>query len=347
MTKFASIFERGYEAIEHEDLAALDAALAALVDGGVDEADVRVRYLEFMRTVLDEEAEAEVDVDDLLAAGVDLLEDAVELDDPELATAIVVHVVELIADFGEIDEVELALRKLLEREDLSAEADGEARLIQAQVLLEYQEDPDEALAVLDDADPSFHEDSGYVTLRAAVLLDLDREDEAIELLRAAIAREDDTELRYQLGMVLREAGEDQASVEELLIVRERDLVERELDPDRPLPDEESADLRRQLEDVLDTLPEPVLERVAAAAIRVERWPTVAAVREGCDPRAPLVFEGEAASDDDPGRIDALVIYRDALVAVLELDEDIPDMLAFALVEEVARFLDTELFTGMP
>jgi tetratricopeptide (TPR) repeat protein len=344
-TKLPNIFARGYAALEAEDLEGVQAAMAAAVEVGVDEDDPRLRYLEFMSGWLDEGTE-EDELDALFAGTSDLLDSAGRLPDSTEAARIVLDIADILIELGDIDEAEHALRSLTEREDLDPHAGGEARLLRAQVLLDYHEDPEEALALLDEVDPSLHQDSGYIGLRAAVLLEVDRESDAIELLEREIARTDDTELRYQLGMVQRGAGRQAASAEQLLVVRERDLASHEIDLDARIPVEEAADLRRQLEDVLETLPESVLNLVATASIRVERWPSEAHVRAGCDPRTALAFEGRPSTDDDEGHVDALVIFRDSIVAQIEVDEQIIDVLALSLVDESDRFFDLELFPGV-
>lgn len=344
-TKLANIIARGYAALEAEDLESVRAAMAAAVEVGVEEDDPRLRYLEFMSGWLDENI-SEEELDELFAGTGDLLDSAGRLPDSTEAARIVLDVADILIELGDIDEAEHALRSLTERDDLEPHAGGEARLLRAQVLLDHHEDPQEALTLLDEIHPSLHEDGGYIGLRAAVLLEVDRESDAIELLEREIARTDDTELRYQLGMVLRGAGRQEASVEQLLIVRERDLAAHEIDLEASVSAEEAADLRRQLEDVLDTLPEPVLNLVATASIRVERWVSEDHVRAGCDPRTALAFEGRPAAEDDEGHVDALVIFRDAIVAQIEVDDQIIDVLALSLVDESDRFFDLELFPGV-
>lgn len=340
----ASIFARAYEALENEDFDGVLGAMAEAVEAGVGEDDPRYRYLRFMTEWLDEEA-TEEQLEGLFEGSSDLLDAAAELSDVAEAARITLDLADVLAQYGELDDVEHALRTLSERKGLSPEADGEARMMRAQIQLETNEDPEEALEILDGAHPSLHEDPNYVGLRAAVLSDLDRSDEAIELLSAALERSDDTELRYQLGLTLRRADRSKDAVEQLLEVRRRDLVEHGVNPDESVPTEEVEDLRRRMEDVLDTLPDPVMARVAAATIRVERWASEDAVRKGADPRTTVAFEGQPISDDSEGQVDALVIHRDAIVAHIDDDEQIADALAYGLVEEFDRFFDLELIPG--
>jgi tetratricopeptide (TPR) repeat protein len=343
MTKLVNIFERAYAALEAEDIDGVQAAMAAAVDAGADEEDPRLRYLLFMTGWLDEDL-SETELEELFVSINGLLEAAVTLEDPSEAARVALDIADILISVGEIDEAEHALRALSERADLSPESDSEARLLRAQVLLDHQEDPEEALAVLEGVHPSLHEDLGYVSLRAAVLVDLDRFSEGVELLKQALARDDDTELRYQLGTILREADQPGA-LEHLLMVRERDLAAHEVDLADPVPADEAEDLRRHLEDVLETLPDPVLNRVASAAIRVERWVNEAAVRDGCDPRTALVFEGKPATDGGDGQVDAVVLFRDAIIALIEEDDAIIDAITLSLVEEFDRFFDLELIPG--
>ena len=345
MTTLANIFGRAYAALEAEDIDGVQAAMAAAVEAGADVEDVRLRYLHFMTGWLDEEA-SESELEELFADTSSLLEDGVKLEDPSEAARVTLDIADILISLGDVDEAEHALRTLCDRGDLSAEAGSEARLLHAQVLLDHQEDPEEALAVLDGVHPSLHEDSGYVSLRAAVLVDLDRVSEGVALLEQALERDDDTELRYQLGIILREAEQHEAALEHLLVVRERDLATHQVDLEDPVPADEAEDLRRHLEDVLDTLPEPVINRLAAAAIRVERWVSKDAVGDGCDPRTALVFEGRPATDDDDGQVEALVLFRDAIIALIDDDDAIIDVIALSLVEEFDRFFDLELIPGM-
>jgi tetratricopeptide (TPR) repeat protein len=344
-TKLSNILARGYAALEAEDLDGVRAAMAAAIDVGVDEDDPRLRYLEFMSIWLDETSPEE-ELEAVFAGAGDLLDQAGRLPNTAEAARIVLDIADILIDMGDVDEAEHALRSLTERADLEPRAAGEAKLLRAQVLLDAHEDAEEALVLLDEIDPTLHEDGGYLSLRAAVLLELDRDAEAIELLEREVARSGDVELRYQLGMVLRGAGRRDEAIEQLLVVREQDIATHDVDVDARIPPDEVSDLRRQLEDVLDTLPEPVLNRLATASIRVERWPSEEAVRAGCEPRTALAFEGQPAGEDTEGHVDAIVIYRDSIVSQIDVDDQIIDLLALSLVDESDRFFDLELFPGV-
>jgi len=346
-TTLSSIFARGYEALEAEDLDGVRAAMDKAHTAGVADDDARYGYLRFMSAWLDESSSQD-ELEQLFADAGEVIEAALKLEDGAEAARIGLDLADLLAQAGEFDDAEHALRALSERDDVAPESRGAAALLRASILLDHHEDPEEALAILDAAPASLKTEPGFLSLRAATLLDLDRGDEAIGLLETAIAGNDDIELRYQLGVALRETGREDDGLVHLLEVRRRDLANYEVDASAPVDDDEVEDLRRRVEDVLDTLPDPVIAKVASATIRVERWPSEAAIRAGADPRTPISFEGKHADadTDEEGQVDTLIVYRDAIVAQIDDDEEILDIVAMGLVEEFDRFFDLELIPGM-
>lgn len=345
MTNPDSLFARAHEALERDDLDGVRAALKQILAAGVDQDDPRARHLSFMIAWLDEST-GDDELEQLVADAGELLEAALALPDPHEAARIVIDISDALTQIGEFDDAEHALRALSEREGISDEARGGACLMRAQMLLEHHEDPEEALAILDTAPALLRQDPGYLILRAASLLDGGRGDEAIALLRDAIAQSDEIELHYQLALALREAGRDSEAIEHLLEVRRRDIADYGVSVDEPMPADEVEDLRRRVEDVLDTLPDPVMARVASAPIRVERWASEDAIRAGVDPRSALVFTGQPGDDGAEGRVEAIVVYRDALVAQIDDDDEIPEVITMGLVEEFHRFFALELIPGM-
>ena len=346
MTKLEGIYAQGFEALEAGELTGVTASIEAAREAGANTGDARIAYLEFMSVWLDESADEER-MDTAFSTAEDILEQGVTLQPPDHAARVVLDIADIMLAFGSVDEAEHALRVLSERTDLSPEAGAEARLLRAQILLDHHEDAEEALVQLDEVDPSLHADTGYISVRAAVLGDLDRLDEAMSLLEQAVAADEtDTELHYQLGVMMRAAERFEDALVHLLTVRRQDLITYEVDEAAAVPPDEAQDLQRRLEDVLDTLPDPVIKRLGSAAIRVERWASEAAVKAGCDPRTSLCFEGQPDSDtEDDGHVDAVVIYRDAIIAQIEEDDEIIDALAVGLVEEFDRFFDLELIPG--
>jgi thioredoxin-like negative regulator of GroEL len=344
-TDVSSIFAQAYAALESENLDGVRAAMDQAVDAGADNDDVRLGYLRFMSAWLDEES-TEERLEELFSTTSALLEGALALSNGAEAARITLDLSDLLAQAGEFDDAEHALRSLSERDDVGPESRGAACLLRATILLDHHEDPDEALAILETVPVELREDPGYLSLHAATLLDLDRPDQAVELLEAALDKTDDVEIRYQLGVALRDVGRGEESTKHLLEVRRRDLANYEVDPSVAVDDDEVEDLRRRVEDVLDTLPDPVIAKVASAPIRVERWASEDAVRGGTDPRAPVGFIGQVGDDDSESSIEALVVYRDAIVAQIDDDDEIADVIALGLVEEFDRFFDLELIPGM-
>ncbi|WP_086001847.1 tetratricopeptide repeat protein [Plesiocystis pacifica] len=255
---------------------------------------------------------------------------------------------ELYADMMNFDDAEDVLRTALEREDLelNKEDRAEVLLLLAQTRLAHLDaDPEEALELLDQIDPSLHTDPAWVSVRAAALAGLGRAEEGEGLLAGAVERETDpeagAELLYQLGLAQRATGKVDAAVESWLALRRRDLAQLEVDADAELEADERDDLQRQLEDVLESLPDPVLKLVATAPIRVERWVSEAMIRGGYDPRSAVIFEGRPSTDDAAAELQGIVLFRDMIVAEIDSDEEIADAIVESLVNELDRFFDIE------
>jgi tetratricopeptide (TPR) repeat protein len=328
----AAIFEKAFAALEEGESEKASAGLEAAKRAGVAVDDPRYLHLQGLI------AWAEGDIDEAAM----LLEQAVDAgpEDPR----IYLDAGELLADLDELDGAESVFRRLLERDDLSVETRAEALMLLAQVRLDHMDsDPEEALELLDEVDASLQNDPGYVSLRAAALLNKGDVDPALALLEQAIAREDDVELRYQLGLACRAHGREEQGVAALLAVRAHDLREAGGDSTLPIPSDEIEDLRRRTEDVIDTLPDPILGLVASASIRVQRWIDEAHVRAGVDPRSAIAFEGTPASAEGAGdgELLGIVVFRDVLVDQIDDDDDIADALALGLLEELTRFFKLE------
>ncbi|NJK32883.1 MAG: hypothetical protein HC927_11015, partial [Deltaproteobacteria bacterium] len=114
------------------------------------------------------------------------------------------------------------------------------------------------------------------------------------------------------------------------------------DPSASIPADEVEDLRRRLEDVIDTLPDPVLARIASAPIHVQRWVSEDHVRQGVDPRSAIAFEGRPAqAEGGEAELTAIVVFRDVLIEQIDDDDEISDLLAIGILEELARFFKIE------
>lgn len=331
-TDVAAIFEQAFAALEDGEIEQATASLEEALKAGIMADDARYLHLQGLI------AWAEGDVDDAAM----YLEQAVDAapDDPR----IYLDAGELLADLDELDAAEDVFRRLLARDDLSIETTGEALMLLAQVRIDhFDSDPDEAIELLDKVDPSLQQEPGYISLRASALLNKGDADQGIALLEQAIATADDVELRYQLGLACRAHGREEQGTAELLRVREHDLRESGGDSTLPIPADEVEDLRRRTEDVIDTLPDPILALVASASIRVQRWIEEEHVRAGVDPRSAVAFEGTPASKEDAGdgELLGIVVFRDVLVDQIDDDDDIADALALGVLEELTRFFKLE------
>ena len=328
----AAIFEQAFAALEDGETEQATASLEAVKKAGVAIDDPRYLHLQGLI------AWAEGEVDDAAM----LLEQAVDAGPSD--SRIYLDAGELLADLDELDAAEGVFRRLLAREDLAVETRGEALMLLAQVRLDhFDSDPEEALELLDQVDATLQQEPSYISLRSAALLHKGDVDQAIALLEQALEREDDVEIRYQLGLACRGHGREEQGTAALLLVREHDLRESGGDSTTPIPNDEIEDLRRRTEDVIDTLPDPILTLVAAGPIRVQRWIDEVHVRAGVDPRSAVAFEGTPTSKEDSGDgvLSGIVVFRDVLVDQIDDDDDIADALALGLLEELSRFFKLE------
>jgi tetratricopeptide (TPR) repeat protein len=250
----------------------------------------------------------------------------------------------LMAAGESIDEAEAAVAMALKLESITEQERNEAFLLLAQIRLNA-EDPDEALEHLEKISPDLHGHGAFLATKAAVMDALERFDEAAEALKAAIAQEPgEPDFHYHLGIVLEHSGRSEEAVEAMLKVLELDLAaDRELGDmvGGPPSFAEIQQLRGALEDVFEGLPDPLLRLVANAPITVQDRATADQVRAGMDPRATIAFLGTPkqsdADDDDSAQLDGIVVMRDLLVTSIEDDEDIPEALIEALVDELRGF----------
>lgn len=327
-----AIFERAFAALEAGDTDKAEASLEAAKRAGVAESDPRYMHIEALICL------ANGDIED----AAELLQQAVAAKPDDLR--IYLDAGELLADLDELDEAEAIFRDLLARDDLGPETRTECTMLLAQIRLDHLDsDPDEALELLEQVPAEHRNDPGYVSLRAATLLAMGQIEAGIAALEAALAKADDVELRYQLGLALRAQGREEQALRELLAVRANDMREAKSTGKGKVPSEEVEDLRRRVEDVLDTLPDPILPLVASAPIDAKRWIGEDHVAAGVDPRSVIAFEGKPAAKegDEDARLDAIIVFRDMIVDQIDDDEDIADALALGLLEELTRFFKLE------
>lgn len=254
------------------------------------------------------------------------------------SAAVYLDCAELELELGELDEAEAALRVMLELPDLPPVEADEGRVLLAQVR-RLEDDPEAALALLEQVRSEVREHPYFHSARATVLLELDRADEALAALDLAIRREpDDADLHWELGLCAAAAGDEARARAAMLRTWELDLAEREPAPADPAAE---AQLRSALEEVLEDLPETLLQLVAGVPISVQGAATRAQVQAGADPRNALVFEGRAASEDTDGSLERIVVCRDVLLDQVDDDEDLPDAFFQGLMVELRRFFRLE------
>lgn len=247
---------------------------------------------------------------------------------------------ECLFSIDELEEAEAQTRAVLELDDVSGEVHDEARLLLAQLRL-ADDDPEEALEVLDAVDPSRKEHAAFLSTRGTVLVADERFDEAIVDLKKALESEPtDPDLHYQLALALEQAGDITTSRESMVRVLELEVEEWQAlhgDTVAPLEDVEAQELRSQLEDAMEELPEPILKLVASVPIHVQTRATTEQVRAGVNPRSIVGFLGTPKTDDAEADLQGLVIMRDLLLSTVEDEDEVEGELFYALAEEIQVF----------
>lgn len=253
----------------------------------------------------------------------------------------------LLSHDQDLDEAEAAARAVLRLENVDTDSLDQARLLLAQIRLS-DDDPDEALELLEAISPERKSDAAYLSIHGFVLMNSGRTQEAAESLRGAVeADPEDPDVHYWYGQALEVLGDDAGARAEMLKVLELDA--RDLEDHEPISEELAEDLRGQFEALLEDIPDQVLKLVATAPITVQPRPTAEQVKVGADPRALVSFLGQPRTDDAEARLDGIALMRDFLLDEIEGDEDIPDLLMAGLVEELRRFFrleGLEVATGM-
>lgn len=250
---------------------------------------------------------------------------------------------ELMLSAGlDLDVAEASLRVIVAREGLAEARADQAKILLAQVCMEQVDaDPDEAIELLDAVSEATKMDVYWVSIKAAVLLDLERSDEAIKLLESTSSDPEaakNPEVHYQLGICYALAGRGEQAVEAMTRVMEIDTEEDEYDP---MEADESRGLRACLEEVLEGIPDPLLKRIASAPIEVQTRPTPEQIAGGVDPRAFVGFDGDAGEQ----KLRAVVVMRNPLLDEIEDEEQLPEALISGLIDEFRRFFGVEELAG--
>ncbi len=237
----------------------------------------------------------------------------------------------------DLADAEAAARRVLGLPDASSANKDQARLLLSQIRL-AEEDAEEALEILDEISDERKQDAVYLSTRGLVLLNANRTDEAIAELERAIAVDaEDADVFHWLAQAYETTGNSAKAREAMLQVFKLDSAEEQDHDHEPLTPEIEEDLRSQYEDMLEDLPPQVLSRMANAAITVQVAPTEAQVRAGADPRCPVAFLGQAETPTTPGKLEQVVIMRDLLLHEIDEDDDIPEVLIMATIDELRRF----------
>lgn len=332
----------------------LEEGLTAVNDGDVDSAKKALSVVETKLgadhpRVLHLRGSIAWAVGDLDAAQVDLsravlaspTDPEVCLDSAELA----------LREFHDLDAAERTISDLLRSPGLAAEAEDEANFMMARSLSSRDDDKslEQAIAHLDAISSENKGEPACCTLKAEVLLDLERASEAVAVLEAAVEQEsEDPDLYYLLNIALREAGQDEKAKDHALRAYALDC--ESMGPVQEVSDIERQELRADLEELFEDLPEKLLRRVANAPIDVQARLSEEQVQAGADPRAVVLFQGQCASqnaqsleEESDAELEKIVIVRDMLMYGVEGDdpEELGDMLLASLAAEIQRFFGLE------
>ena len=242
----------------------------------------------------------------------------------------------LMGDDGLAEE---QVRAALALPELDASSEGDARVLLSRIRLE-DDDPDEALEVLEGVPEALKEQALYLSALADVLVELQRTDEALDLLARAVAAEPgDPDYHYQRGLTQQATGDLEGGTASMVRVLQ---LETELRGTSSAPTfQEVQVLRGQLEEAMEELPDPILGLVANAPITVQTAATEEQVRAGADPRAPVFFVGRPKTEGQEAELTGIVVARDVLVDEIEDEDEISETLLVALVEEITDFFERD------
>lgn len=230
-------------------------------------------------------------------------------------------------------------RAALALPDLEESAEGDARVLLSRIRLE-DDDPEEALEVLEGVPAPLKEHALYLSALADVLVELQRTDEALQLLARAVAVEpEDPDYHYQRGLTQQAAGDLEGGAASMLRVLELETALR--GTSAPPTFQEVQSLRSQLEEAMEELPDPFMGLVANAPITVQAVATAEQVRAGADPRAPVFFVGTPQHEGQEAELTGIVVARDVLVDEVEDEDEITETLLVALVEEIGDFFERD------
>ena len=203
-----------------------------------------------------------------------------------------------------------------------------------------EDDPEAALALLVDAFETWPDHPELLFARGELEWTLHGPEAAEPHYRGAIAGAPAfADARYALGEVLGLLGEEQERVAQNLEVRR-------LDTEADIGDgigtrEDQRFIAQVAEDVLLTIPEEFRDRLHNVPVVLEARPSEALVREGFDPRALGLFEGEGdigqrsgAMQSSPTRI---VLFYANLLASFEDEDALREEIEVTILHEIGHY----------
>ncbi len=203
-----------------------------------------------------------------------------------------------------------------------------------------EDDPEAALALLDDGFESWPDDPELLFVRGELEWSLHGPEAAeVHYRRAVAIAPEFADARYALGEVLALLGDEEGMVAENLAVwhldNDSDFAEG---VGRP---EDQRFIAMVAEEVLAGIPEEFRERLANVPVVLEARPSEVLVREGFDPRALGLFEGA----DDAGQRSSetqvaptrIVLFYANLLASFPDEDMLREEIAVTILHEVGHF----------
>ena len=203
-----------------------------------------------------------------------------------------------------------------------------------------EDDPDAALEMLIDAEATWPDHAELLFARGELEWTLHGPEAAEPHYRRAIELSPEfADARYALGEILGLLGEEQAMIAENLEVRRLD-IQADLG-DGIGTREDQRFIARVAEDVLAEIPEEFRQRLQNVPVVLEARPNEALVREGFDPRALGLFEGQGdlgqhcnATHDAPTRI---VLFYANLLASFPDEDALREEIEVTILHEIGHF----------
>ena len=203
-----------------------------------------------------------------------------------------------------------------------------------------EDDPEAALAMLDDAAETWPDQPELLFARGELEWTLHGPEAAETHYRRAIALTPDfADARYALGEVLGLLGEEQAMIAENLEVLRLDT---QADIGEGIGTREDQRFIAQVaEDVLAAIPEEFRARLTNVPVVLEARPSTSLVKEGFDPRALGLFEGQGdvgqrsgATHVAPTRI---VLFYANLLASFPDEDALREEIEVTILHEIGHF----------